>query len=422
MRRKLLLIAIVITCLITPLLWWQAGIPTFAQTLNHIFFPIIARDYQFNAGAFPPAETETTLPHQELRINGYPVPESIYTFYQKIGSTVAGKALTEYRLNVDLNRYEMYFDNLGIYILAGDPTQTVHLMPLGSWRLHAAMDTPAPSANIPISPRALSAMDLAASLAGKELTGDVLVPITFDDTGDPTRIFENVVMRVDNLDLETVRWLPLPKLLGIQPHPPTLATSDPRFYFLPVQGELGHNVPQDFLEFILNHGGLEISGNPITEIFYGNEAQTVIRQCFDHLCLDYDIITSKIQPTSLGLDYYRRFQNQQIPSVQAISALNMNVWEFRPALPAEQPQWITVRISQNGMPVINLKPLLEISLPNGETLAYNMPGTDIDGASTQQIPPVDAPNGSIIAYQVCILHMDASRYCVQDSYLIWNVP
>jgi hypothetical protein len=167
MRRKLLLIAIVITCLITPLLWWQAGIPTFAQTLNHIFFPIIARDYQFNAGAFPPAETETTLPHQELRINGYPVPESIYTFYQKIGSTVAGKALTEYRLNVDLNRYEMYFDNLGIYILAGDPTQTVHLMPLGSWRLHAAMDTPAPSANIPIFSQGLKRHGLSSQSGRK---------------------------------------------------------------------------------------------------------------------------------------------------------------------------------------------------------------------------------------------------------------
>lgn len=422
MRRKLFLIAITITCLVTPLLWWNAGIPSVAQTLNNIFLPIIARDYQITTELPSLSSPVPSQPSQDYRINGYPVPENVYTFYQNLGSVVAGKALTEYRFNADFNRYEMYFDNLGIFILANDPAQTVHLMPLGSWRLHATIDSPAPTANIPISPRALSAMDQVANLAGKDLTGEVLVPITLDDAGNPTRIFEHVVMRVDNLDLETVRWLQLPKLLGIQSHPPTLATSDPRFYFLPVQGELGHNVPQDFLEFILNHGGLEISGNPLTEIFYANDAQTIIRQCFDHLCLDYDIGSSKIQPAPLGLDYYRRFQNQQIPSVQAISALNMNVWEFRPALPPEQPQWITVRISQNGMPVINLKPLLEISLPNGETLAYNMPGTDIDGVSTQQVPPVDAPNGSIIAYQVCILHMDASRYCVQDSYLIWNIP
>jgi hypothetical protein len=46
--------------------------------------------------------------------------------------------------------------------------------------------------------------------------------------------------------------------------------------------------------------------------------------------------------------------------------------------------------------------------------------TDAGGCSFLGLEPIDAPNGTIIDYQVCFLVNPGEEYCKKDSFMIWG--
>ncbi len=383
------------------------------------YFPIILRDSGAGASA---ATTSPAPPSTTKTIDGYPVPDSVYEYYQEVGADVAGRAVTEYRLNAAAGRYEMYFQNFGLYIGVDDPQQEVKPLPLGMIVVFGALGSePQPALNIPLSPKILALFDEKAALLGQEITGGQLVSLAIDLNGHPTRLFENVVMKVDPAFPDRVSLLELPEMMGTPVNPPVPPSSDARFYFISTSGNLGHNVPLEFWEFIRSNANINETGYPITEIFYPAGSEDTIRQCFQFLCLDYDVASGEIHPTKFGLDYYRRYHTKLADASMPFT-LSLNVWESQPAIPPNQAQVISAKITQNDLPVINLQPLLEVTLPNQDPQTYQMPPTSVEGITSIQIPPVSADNGTIIPYQVCVIFADATRYCISDSFLIWNAP
>jgi hypothetical protein len=383
------------------------------------YFPIIMRD---TSGALTAADTPAAPAASIYQIDGHPVPETVYAYYQQVGADVAGPAMSGYTLNEETGRFEMIFRNMGIYVDPEDPSQEVHPMPLGMvYYYNKPGPTPQPGLNIPLSPLILEMFDAEAAALGQEITGSQLVSLAIDPNGYATRLFENVVLKIDPENPDQVSLLPVPELVGMPVNPPVPQINDPRYIFVKTAGELGHNVPQDFWEFIRSHTTIDITGDPQTEIFYPPGTQDMIRQCFRYMCLDYNMATGEIAVANLGLDYYRQY-HARLADISTPFSVSLNVWEAQPSIPPDEPQVITVKITQNNLPVINLQPLLEVTLPNQDRQTYQMPPTGLEGDTSIQIPPVQAANGTIIPYQVCVIFADASRYCVSDQFLIWNIP
>jgi hypothetical protein len=278
-----------------------------------------------------------------------------------------------------------------------------------------------PGLNIPLSPKILELFDAKSALLGQQITGGQLVSLAIDTDGNPIRLFENIVMKVDLASPDQVTLLSLPETLGMPVQPAVPPNPDSRFHFKSTEGDLGHNVPLEFWDFIRSNANMDETGDPQTEIFYPPGADNLIRQCFEYLCLDYDMTTGEIHPAKLGLEFYRQFHSKLTDESMPFT-ISLNVWEAQPAIPPTEAQIISVKITQNELPVINLQPLLEVTLPNQERQTYQMPPTNLEGDTAIQIPPVPVENGTIIPYQVCVIFADATRYCVSDQFLIWNAP
>lgn len=396
-----------------------------AQTVvPESFFPLVQKDS--SAQQTEPAPTAipprpTPQDSGQAAIEGRTVPETVLAFYISTGQDVTGRPVTDYRFNETRQRYEMFFENLGIYVNADDPAQKVHIIPLG---IEQVTIQPTPDlAAAPIFPSIIRLFDIKTAETSPEIRGEMLDPLNQDVNGNPIRIFENMVMKVELSSPEIFLWDTLPQELGIKVQAPVPELNDSRFAFISTSEQtlLGHNVPVEFWDFIFTNGWANIAGSPITEIFYADESNTIIRQCFEHLCLDYDLQASQVRPAPLGVEFYKRItQEQELRSNPLV--IDLLVWEAATSIPQNQPQTIFAYLSQGDQPVVNVKPILEISAPGGQRLVYHMPATDEKGISSIQIPPVEASNGAIIPYEVCLLYRDATRFCVESQYFIWDVP
>lgn len=396
-----------------------------AQTaVPESFIPLVQKDSsadQTAATLQPTPIAPTPQIADQVFIDGYPVPLHVFEFYADVGPEVTGRAITEYRYNEQRDRYEMLFENMGIFVEVDDPQQEVQIIPLGIVQF-GPMPTPDPDA-VPFIPSIIRLFDLHTAQVNADFRGEVLDPLNQDGDGNPIRIFENMVMKVELSDPTTLLWERLPEALGVEVQAPVARQEDPRFNFY-ASGDspnLGHNIPRDFIDFISENAGLPISGNPITEIFYADNTNSVIRQCFEYMCLDYNLLEKSVAPAPLGVEFYKRLIQEQ----EAISdpmAINMLVWEAATSIPLDQTQTIFAYISQGNQPVINVRPVLEIAAPNGQRLLYHMPPTDQTGISSIEILPIQASNGAIIPYEICLLYRDATRFCVTSQYLIWDVP
>ncbi len=87
-----------------------------------------------------------------------------------------------------------------------------------------------------------------------------------------------------------------------------------------------------------------------------------------------------------------------------------------------QSQEIGVSVFENNIPLVNIEPDIIIVLPDETTRIYYMQPTGSDGQTRLQLDPIDAPNGTIIPYQVCVYNLNGSKFCVKDSFLIWSNP
>ncbi len=422
----------------------------------------------------------------DLYLNGHVVyREFVPMFKQLGGSNIAGKPLTGLHYNALYSRYEQYFENTGFYILEGDPQRTVKLLTYGAWKCGSACrPLPENFRLASVAPHSPVEGSFAEGMKhmGAELTGFAISEAYQAKDGYTEQVFENVVLFISPQNPGWAIPRPLTTLLGIQPEAPVLPIpNDPEMYFYRTRGDKGYNVPVKFLNYLAAHGGLdETAGSPIGE--YKNWKGELFRQCFDNLCLIENPTETgllRIHPDAMGyayLDIIGRppFQVQppdslqptpeetqdnppeesqaetataypepqslgkpkQIPAEtqppaqpaesnpepQAGSNMAIKVWETFATVSPTQAQEINVYITADGLPVPRLEPRLTITLPDESTRTYLMFPTGEDGQSRFNVEPIEAANGTLIPYQVCIDNASGDSFCVLNDYIIWIGP
>jgi hypothetical protein len=359
----------------------------------------------------------------EYYLGGHYIYRNFVKLYRQLGEdNYVGKPLTEVRFNQEKRRYEQYFENLGFYQLEGESQDSVHLLAYGAWKCGSPCSV-IPPANAIVSQEPVVKPPFSDGVRkfGADFTGAPLSEAYQAVDGKLEQIFENVVLMYDTSSTSGVRLRPVEGMLGVSPDPLESDNNDPTFTFYPVQGDKGYNVPNFLMDYINQHGGLDVSGPPLS--VYSELNDQIHHQCFLNLCLNLDQ-NRLIQPAPLGYNYRDRFRKAASQSTVDVGSaekeVTLQVWNSYPMVSSTQDQEIGVSIQENNAPLANLEPVLVVTLPDGTQTPYKMPPTDQDGQSHFRVGPISAPNGTLIPYQVCISIRSGERYCYKDSYLIWT--
>jgi hypothetical protein len=354
-----------------------------------------------------------------------PIYPSFMELYEAIGGArFAGQALAEARYNLEKARWEQYFENLGFYQL--DQDEQVRLMAYGASACGFRCRYRPPSDSIPSRMGALpEPFSGRVEVLGQAFTGSLLAGPWMAADGQQEVVFENLVLVVDRSSPAGVAARPLPEAVGLPPQPLSLRQPDPLMIFYPLKGELGHNVPAYFNAFLEQHGGLEVSGLPTSEVI--QIEQGFYRQCFTNLCLDFDLNTSagkQLGPAPLGDLYLESAVEKQVSFVQSQSLedVNLQIWEGRTFVSSDETQQVHVAVFEDGQPLKNREPVLSLVLPDGSRLSYHFPPTGEDGLSSLSLPEIPASSGTLIAYQVCLKGLAGESVCMGDNFMIWNHP
>jgi hypothetical protein len=361
--------------------------------------------------------------------------------------------------NPDAQRYEQYFENLGMYWLESEGPEQVRLLSYGAWKCDASCRTlnDLGSGLVVLPYRTDEIFRDAVARLGADFTGFAITDARETPDGYTEQVFENLVLVSDPEHSNRVFLRQMIENLGIKADPLTVPSGADDEVFYPLKDGLGHNVPRAFVEYIAKHGGTDASGSPITEFFWVNDS--IGRQCFANLCLELhrqEPGESQVRPAQLGFTYRmlaisplrsereeQATQAQQstpdslavegmpVPSPEATVAnfsksqareLTMRVWESYAMLAQGQNQEIGVSLLENDSPMQNIEPILVLTFPDGQEKTYYMFPTGEDGVSRMLLDPIEMPNGTLILYQVCMLDFTYEKYCVKDSFLIWQNP
>lgn len=362
-------------------------------------------------------------------------PIEIYKEFQPLykklhGEINVGRALTPVRFNPLEQRLEQFFDNVGFYRLVDEPEGTAHLLAYGVFVCQDKCSYPARKgsaiAKIPISVD-MPFMDTIARMDNPAAFGEPLtIPYQLEN-GQIQQIYQNAVFIGNSMQVETVRLLNVPILLGFEvsePKPQDGATK-PGLVFYNISGANGFNVPVVFDKFIIGHGGREFSGDPIGEFF---EMGDSYRQCFQNYCLDYvptDTGGKKVRMAPLGEeflsvsnlpeDYVVRFQlTPDTVTLQASPRFKV--------ISTEQNQEIEISIERNqdGQPVADVDFTLLLTLPDGTQEKILSQSTNLLGKTSITLPVFPSlKRGRVIAYQVCLNQSNDDKVCDIDHYLTW---
>lgn len=366
--------------------------------------------------------------------NEYPIYEEFTTLYQRLyGSQYAGKPLTPPRFNPNKNRIEQYFENVGFYRNLDDPQGQAYLLSYGVYACSSDCRFSPPASAIvirnvvemeqPFLPRLVR-------LGGIKVFGLPLTHAYLTADGFREQVYENVVLYAPPENPNAVRLRPAAVLVGMpagQPMPRRYSEAD-GVVFYPVEGENGFHVPLVFDQFIASHGGMEISGIPLSEPYQIDK--NLYRQCFENYCLDYDNrpgAAERVRMAALGREYLKisgAAPSQPAPFEITAETVRLVISAAKPRLTAEESQqfemWLLREYDQQ--PISSVEATLTLTLPDGRQALYLLPPTDAQGRSLLRIAPLQPalPNGSVVAYRVCLNIPAEQPICKADSYLIWN--
>jgi hypothetical protein len=384
------------------------------------------------------SEPPVPLPEQAgvVYVDGHVIYSEFVPLYRQLGGArFVGRPLTEVHYNQDTERYEQYFENLGFYRMSTDGPERVSLLAYGAWKCDAKCRHQAPlSAQIQL-PSLSSTLDEIAfrevvARLGTDFTGFALSDPFLGSDGKLEQVYENLVL-VSNPDSPArVSLRPLPEKVGIQPDP-MVEQKDNQIegmFFKEIESGQGYNVPQPFLDYIMLHGGEEVAGKPIGELRL--EGDQVFRQCFTNLCLDYHLQNDtppdlRISPAPLGqayLDLYYQPQENAFTDTQALRTISLQVWERYQFVSSDQSQEIGSSIFEGRTPLRAIEPILTLTMPDGSQTSYYFPPTGDDGQTMLRLDPIEAQNGTLIPYEVCISSLTNEIFCVKDSFVIWYNP
>ena len=362
-------------------------------------------------------------------INGHQVWEEVRPFYKNFGGLLIGSPLSGVKYNEEKERYEQYFANLGFYRNLSDNPGDVHLMPYGDWYCASKCEYQVQDAVLSSESDGLIAGDIDrvfleyAKRLGNDFTGPAISETIMAGDGNYEKAFKNVVFYSSSEDQSVVYLRSLPELVGIHPDPPVPQSNVAGMYFYKVQDGLGYNVPQYFLDYIAMHGSMELSGPPITELH--PKAEGISWQCFKNYCLEYHTTAPeamRVQPTSLGDDYVDQAPSTQPKVTEPAGAIGLQAWERYPLLPSGQSQEIGMAIDEDGVPLAGMEFSLNVTLPDGTQRTYYLAPTNSDGQTSVELDPIEAPNGSSILYQACVVSVLDRPVCIQGMFLIWDNP
>lgn len=362
-------------------------------------------------------------------INGHQVWEEVQSYYMEFGAFLIGSPLTGVQYNNDKNRYEQYFTNLGFYRNVSDDPGDVHLMPYGYWfcgdkcSYNVQDEALSDSTHDPILGDIDGVFLESAKRLGNDFTGPAISATIKTSDGSYEKAYTNVVLYSLPENHNIVYLRPLPQLLGMLPDTPVPQSNIQGMYFYPVKDELGYNVPNFFLDYIALHGSMELSGPPIGELHPLSDG--ISRQCFTNYCLEYHADapeSMRVQPTALGSEYYEQAPASQPKVTEPVGAIGLQAWERYPLLPSGRVQEIGMAIDEDGVPLEGMEFTISVTLPDGTQRTYELPPTGLDGQATIKLDPIEAPNGSSIPYQACVVSLMDRPVCIQGMFLIWDNP
>jgi hypothetical protein len=379
---------------------------------------------------------EPPLPGVNLQyVNGHYIEPSFWPLIQALGGLGrVGSPLTEARYNPVKGRIEQYFENLGFYRLEDDPS--VHLLAYGLWRCGDSCPPPPawPGEAEVVLPRAVGTeFSQTVARLGSHFVGFALSDPYPTPDGGMEQIFENVVLKMAPGQRGRASLLPLTRILGIEAAALAPPSSQPGLFFYPVQDNLGYNVPQEFLDYLSQHGGLDASGPPIGEALQINEE--VIRQCFLNLCLekhDQESGLLRIRPSPLGYSLWQKQSWEGVPQAgsplsQASppfsatqAAVVVQTWKRFPILGPGQQQEIGIIVLDNNQPVEGVRIDLILPMPDGSRRSLSLPPTGSDGQSTFTLEAPDVPAGTVLSYTLCAYYPRGQTTCVDDGFLTWR--
>ncbi len=365
------------------------------------------------------------------------LPKNAYPPFQPILNNMRqpydiGDALSVTQYNITQERVEQYYERIGLFQPFDDETN-VSLLPYGA--LHCG---PKCTYELEADEQYLSYARVIeapfvsemSKYGGIPIFGKPLSEPYAADDGQVEQIFENVIAYKPAESGTNLVLRPLPTMMDMLTNPPgskSLGVKDNVIFYV-TQDELGYHVPLVFDQFITDHGGMSLSGNPISEATV-YEGESIARQCFEYYCLEYDQKAGKennIKLTPLGIQY--------IDKVNADNNILINTDQNTPVLiiqkeknqvPRDESQKITISVqdSEQFAPIQDIATKIIVSMPQGEDKAYYPELTDADGLTSYVIPPSpDLENGTILSYQVCINLELEEPVCKSDSYLIWSKP
>lgn len=216
---------------------------------------------------------------------------------------------------------------------------------------------------------------------------------------------------------------PIARIVGMAVGTPGPRREDPLMDFYPVQGNLGFHVPKLFSAFLQRYGGVRISGMPIAEPFELNNG--IFRQCFENLCIDFDLNKSeKMSLAPLGRTYAELFVHTQerTSDVEVIPQIRIEIKKSDNYIPIGGILDIHIRVTEDGDPLRNRELIAKLTLPNDEIRTVLLEPTDENGYTVFRTPPIEAPNVTLIPYEICLQVTETQTECVNDHFLIWNFP
>lgn len=392
-----------------------------------------------------PAMKESAY-ESEPFINGFPIFGEFIPLSRKLaGEKFVSNPLTPPHYNPQKQRYEQYFEYFGLYRLIKDPPGAVHLLAYGVWKCGESCIHPHVVPDEVVLPKPIDKQFLPwVNKLGPDLTGYAITPAYTTADRLIQQVYDHLVLAIDPQQSERIILLPVPEKLGIFPEPIQPSTYNKNYAFFPIQGDLGYEIPLIFVDYINQHGGFEISGPPISH--FKSNSEKVSRQCFQYYCLDEDQGVDgmlRIRPAPLGF-LLSQSVNQKQPTQTIISAnnipvqetvtpnqatavgssneLSLQVWELYPLVNPQQNQEIVVNVNMNGVPEDKIEPYLTVYLPSNQKITRKMPPTDKNGQTSLVLDTIEAPNSTIIPYQVCIPFSNGSSYCARGQFLVWYSP
>jgi hypothetical protein len=380
----------------------------------------------------PNADEPTT---SSMVVNGFSIYEEFIPFYSDLSGVVyAGNPITQARMNYAQQRIEQYFENVGFYRNFSDPAGKVQLLAYGAASC-ADRCTWQPAVDAVIHTSSTLEVDRVFS-AGLEKIGDATIfgtPLTqayLAADGMQEQVYQNAVIFAAP-GSSTIQLRPAAVILEMPAAPPgpKVYSNKEGMVFYTIEGVLGYHVPILFDDFINAHGGMRISGNPITEV--SESSPGVYRQCFENYCLEYipaNTASQQILLTALGslyLDKMRASNALEEAFVISPSTVAIRVSEEFKQISAGQSQRISILLTRqsDGEPISGLESVLQISLPDGSVYENALPATSGEGKASILIPALKGiPNGSILPYRVCLTGSVSQPVCAGGTFLFWTKP